>query len=761
MTTFIRRLLISIKTFLLCLVMTFFKKNSIKKKLFNLSFFNMPILTIDHERLLKCATYPTDQSGMFTLDEKKNLILLKRYMQPTKSKKWKSPVDYPIKVDKEIVIAHRDRRTYDEKFFAQNYNQFKPSRKHGFNFTLEYNYMLQAIEMDKNRPGLTKYLAKSAFLRNYSNAKKKAMLKWRDDIIKKNNWTEQEFNEAMFKNRLKIDLETKLQSEEIINNFIKKHKIPKNKKSSIDLYYALLSEKKRLKRKKNWLHCLEVNARRDYKKTDLQLRLHEEVPWATFPDKELPLYIKTRKGFLSQPRILGVVKPEYDDIKLSKRLMRKFKRSSYNNWQIDKVFPDRTTSKPYDYYTSESSPWWRYKYDLDEAGDPSFVIRTEDFYTWFEISNIFSHFIDQYIPAIPIIFILLCIHWIFVEAILYKFKCQQHYRINTFFLGTWFLILSYWFFNITEAPFGLYKYGLLAASEWPLYFIIIKWIFFLFAYLFILIIFLALAPKSPFLRSKLNMQVQHYIFFFIPCIIGLLFCIILIPRRLPFFNIIQGILLMDSNRFQYYNGYVYIFFILLFIAFTAVLLFYIIVSLKYFILYYKTKNNKYLKNIVSYLFSGVEDESDLVDYQGKLTSSRLPDELVPMTEDWDSENFKVPDGYVYIFRDIYHFIHIWIGSSSKNIFLVWYFTILLYGWCISYLYAYIELPTLLLFVLFIFLIMAFFYFRLLFTFFYDNFKEKREILKVRDVLVPLSLGLFLFFSFIVIISDILHFLGII
>jgi uncharacterized membrane protein len=129
------------------------------------------------------------------------------------------------------------------------------------------------------------------------------------------------------------------------------------------------------------------------------------------------------------------------------------------------------------------------------------------------------------------------------------------------------------------------------------------------------------------------MQLQHYIFFFIPCLIGILFSFIIIPKRLPFAEIVQNILLRDPDKIQFHDGYIYLFFILLFIAFTAVLFFYIIVSLKYFMLYYKSKNKKYLNSIESFLFSGREDESDLIDYDGKITPTKLPIELVPTTED--------------------------------------------------------------------------------------------------------------------------------
>jgi len=60
-----------------------------------------------------------------------------------------------------------------------------------------------------------------------------------------------------------------------IINFLKKHKI--TKKNHIDLSYASLSPKKRLKRKKEWLQYMEVNAKKDYNKQELRLKLHEEV----------------------------------------------------------------------------------------------------------------------------------------------------------------------------------------------------------------------------------------------------------------------------------------------------------------------------------------------------------------------------------------------------------------------------------------------------------------------------------------------------
>jgi hypothetical protein len=129
------------------------------------------------------------------------------------------------------------------------------------------------------------------------------------------------------------------------------------------------------------------------------------------------------------------------------------------------------------------------------------------------------------------------------------------------------------------------------------------------------------------------MQPQHYIFFFIPCFIGILFSFILVPKRLPFAKILEDILLLDSNRVQFHNGYIYCIFILLFLSFTAVVFFYVIVSLKYFILYYKSGNKKYLNNIVHFLFSDLEDELDILDYDGNLIPSRIPKELVPMTED--------------------------------------------------------------------------------------------------------------------------------
>jgi hypothetical protein len=752
MTNLIERLLISIKILLLYLVMTIFKKDFIKKKLFNLSFFNIPILANNssQDRLRKCLEYSMYKPD-FTLEEKSQLALIKKYGFPVKPKKWKSPVDYPLKADRATLMARREFEVghYDKKNFPLNYNKFKWSKRRSFDFTYDYDLMLEA----NKKSGLSENVAKKIFLKNYRVGKKKALLKWRADILEENNWEEKDFNEALFRARAHLDLKKRIQSAEIINNFVKKHKI--SKKKNIDLSYASLPEKKRLKRKEDWLHYTEINAKKDYTKKELRLKLHEEIPWSTFSDKDLPKYINTRKGMLKQSDILGLYpKHEWGYVKLPKKLLKKFKNSSYSQWKIDQIFPDRR-SRHYNYYTSETLPWWRFKYDLDGTVESNYTIRTADFYTWFEVYNMISVAFDQYATAVPIILTLLCTHWIFVEALLCKFKCQQHYHINNFLLGTGFLIIAYWFFSITEAPFGLYKYGIFATSEWPLYFVIVKWIFFLLAYLFILIVFLIFAPKSPFLRSKTNMQLQHYIFFFIPCLIGILFSFIIIPKRLPFAEIVQNILLRDPDKIQFHDGYIYLFFILLFIAFTAVLFFYIIVSLKYFMLYYKSKNKKYLNSIESFLFSGREDESDLIDYDGKITPTKLPIELVPTTEDWDAEFYEVPDGYIYIFRDIYNYIHIWVGSYSKLFFLYWYLSTFFYGLFISYLYTHIELPSLLFFVFFVFCFLLFFYTGFLFKYFH----HLKGPTQVRHLLIFLMLGCFLLFMMILFYNDAFYIFG--
>ena len=69
-------------------------------------------------------------------------------------------------------------------------------------------------------------------------------------------------------------------------------------------------------------------------------------------------------------------------------------------------------------------------------------------------------FIDQYASTIPVFFFLLLANFILAEALLAKFKCQQHYRLNFLllnggFLGTTYILYIYYFKNVIKVKTGL------------------------------------------------------------------------------------------------------------------------------------------------------------------------------------------------------------------------------------------------------------------------------------------------------------------
>lgn len=77
-----------------------------------------------------------------------------------------------------------------------------------------------------------------------------------------------------------------------------------------------------------------------------------------------------------------------------------------------------------------------------------------------EHGSTWSYFIDQYGSTIPIVVFLMFVQFVLAEALLSKFKCQQHFKFNFMllnggFLGTIYIIHTYFTLDATKITKGL------------------------------------------------------------------------------------------------------------------------------------------------------------------------------------------------------------------------------------------------------------------------------------------------------------------
>lgn len=348
-------------------------------------------------------------------------------------------------------------------------------------------------------------------------------------------------------------------------------------------------------------------------------------------------------------------------------------------------------------------------YDLNEKETTLFNFKTDGALGWWQLWSDATLFFEQYGYAGIMAAMFLFVHWTLAEAILSKFKCQQHYKLNTALFNAGFLFFIYLFFNFTLSGkgFSFHGYGVwLESNYWPIYFLLYVWWFFLMASFIVTVIFMTFTPKTPYLRGKKILKQGDLFFNFIPSLICLLLPPIIAPRGIPAWIQVESILLFNSDKVQFHFGYTYLFFVWIIIGLTSVAFFYYIVTLDSYIKYKGSKDMKYIDAIISLLFTESEDDNDIWAEVGG--DKGIPFYLNEYLEDFLSnrEDYRVPDGFHYHSISYLKFLNIWQGSYSRNIFLVWYFTMALYYTIIYQMYSFCYLSTLIVFVTFVWILLT-------------------------------------------------------
>ena len=320
-----------------------------------------------------------------------------------------------------------------------------------------------------------------------------------------------------------------------------KKNVAENLNVDMDLAFNVSDEMARYAARKSLIKPFKKKIIKHENIQDIKLKsnlLDNQFSTITIPKKEytkIPNVIHYKNRTWTKAEILNYYpKSQYDVI--------------YNHYDLWKWEPYKAyihKSKIFKFYTNKD--WKDYDlYDIEEEYLKQLLFKSEDFVSWFEIWNpMGSYLTDQYLFAIPLLILFFHIHWILAEAILCKFKCQQHYWINSFFLNGWFLLFIYIYKtnNLSDSnKTGCFHGAIIESADWPIYFILYQWWFFLIISFFIVSIFLLLAPKSPFLRSKNIMKTQDYCFLFIPCVIGLLLPFIFAQKKLPFWQYVENMI---------------------------------------------------------------------------------------------------------------------------------------------------------------------------------------------------------------------------
>lgn len=400
----------------------------------------------------------------------------------------------------------------------------------------------------------------------------------------------------------------------------------------------------------------------------------------------------------------------------------------------DHIKNTRHTSSDATKYMFKDKRVWSYLNTEILEPDDEFIFLWN---TWYD--HYFWTIIDQFILTIPIFYMFYIIHWTIAETLLIKFKCQQHYLINRYFVGVGPIYAYYiYLYLFGEFPFyikGLYEGFYMknfrswyTIPEWPLYCILYEWWFYLTIYSIIVIIFFYLAPNSIYLRNNKRLENANYLnytFFFIPVTIGLLLPPIFAQKRLPFWDPVEEFILIDPLRTQFHYGVTYLICILIIIGVSSVIIFeFILIILQ--ILRSKIHNDmSYYKDLEWLLFSGVSDDTDwdrtdcvpkilILDKTPEKKDEEIEEiksnprnqyEIMLSQEDVDLRKnnslgfreYKIAIKEVVKGEEVEKIVlvEMWAGSYSKQIFLIWYFTIALYCLIIKLLFKYISWSALL------------------------------------------------------------------